>query len=118
MKFSPVCTAFYRILPEITLNTKVQGEKAEELVAKCPMKVREGREKGGGEGGRERGGRKVGVGKEISLRVQKEEMKKEEGIGLRVSNIIFFRNFAHIPLPILRSFFLPFIFFVCLFVGF
>ena len=30
-KFSPVCTAFYRLLPEIKLNRTVTGEQAERL---------------------------------------------------------------------------------------
>ncbi|CAG2059249.1 unnamed protein product, partial [Timema podura] len=30
-KFSPVCTAFYRLLPEVTLTRKVEGEQAERL---------------------------------------------------------------------------------------
>ena len=30
-KFSPVATAFYRLLPEITLNRTVKGEQAERL---------------------------------------------------------------------------------------
>nr|CAD7400088.1 unnamed protein product [Timema cristinae] len=33
-KFSPVCTAFYRLLPEVTLTRKVEGEQAERL-QKC-----------------------------------------------------------------------------------
>jgi DNA-directed RNA polymerase I and III subunit RPAC1 len=33
-KFSPVATAFYRLLPEITLNRTVMGEEAERL-QKC-----------------------------------------------------------------------------------
>mmetsp|Transcript_5063 Transcript_5063/g.7558 ORF Transcript_5063/g.7558 Transcript_5063/m.7558 type:complete len:270 (+) Transcript_5063:410-1219(+) len=39
VKFSPVCTAFYRILPEISLNVDIEDELAEELVEKCPMRV-------------------------------------------------------------------------------
>jgi DNA-directed RNA polymerases I and III subunit RPAC1 len=38
-KFSPVATASYRMLPEVTLKKEVSGERAMELVEKCPMKV-------------------------------------------------------------------------------
>jgi len=37
-KFSPVATASYRLLPEIYIE-EITGEKAKELVDKCPMKV-------------------------------------------------------------------------------
>jgi len=37
-KWSPVCTAFYRLLPDIKV-TGVTGDDARELVAICPMKV-------------------------------------------------------------------------------
>ena len=30
-KFSPVCTAFYRLLPQITLNRPIRGEAATRL---------------------------------------------------------------------------------------
>ncbi|KAH6786287.1 RNA polymerase I subunit 43 [Perilla frutescens var. hirtella] len=38
-KWSPVATAWYRMLPEIVLLQDIEGEKAEELVKKCPVKV-------------------------------------------------------------------------------
>jgi len=38
-KFSPVSTATYRLLPEITFKEDITGEDAEELVNLCPMKV-------------------------------------------------------------------------------
>lgn len=38
-KWSPVATAWYRMLPEIVLLQEVKGVKAEELVKKCPVKV-------------------------------------------------------------------------------
>ncbi|CAA2972185.1 DNA-directed RNA polymerases I and III subunit rpac1-like isoform X2 [Olea europaea var. sylvestris] len=38
-KWSPVATAWYRMLPEVVLLQEVEGEKAEELVKKCPVKV-------------------------------------------------------------------------------
>eukprot|EP01111_Echinosteliopsis_oligospora_P001486 TRINITY_DN1223_c0_g1_i1.p1 TRINITY_DN1223_c0_g1~~TRINITY_DN1223_c0_g1_i1.p1 ORF type:complete len:367 (+),score=91.09 TRINITY_DN1223_c0_g1_i1:109-1209(+) len=38
-KFSPVCTASYRLLPEINFKDDVKGAEAEELVQVCPMKV-------------------------------------------------------------------------------
>jgi len=38
-KWSPVCTAFYRLLPDIRLNQPVTGADAEELKAACPMGV-------------------------------------------------------------------------------
>ncbi|XP_051145215.1 uncharacterized protein LOC127261083 [Andrographis paniculata] len=38
-KWSPVATAWYRMLPEVVLLEEIVGEKAEELVKKCPVKV-------------------------------------------------------------------------------
>jgi DNA-directed RNA polymerase alpha subunit len=38
-KWSPVATASYRLLPEITVFDDVTGTAADELVATCPMKV-------------------------------------------------------------------------------
>ncbi len=38
-KFSPVCTASYRLLPQVTLKEKVTGELAEELREMCPLNV-------------------------------------------------------------------------------
>lgn len=38
-KWSPVCTASYRLMPDITLNKPVTGDKAQVLVDCCPMKV-------------------------------------------------------------------------------
>ncbi|WJX31449.1 hypothetical protein P8452_19874 [Trifolium repens] len=38
-KWSPVATAWYRMLPEVVLMEDVMDEKAEELVNKCPAKV-------------------------------------------------------------------------------
>jgi len=38
-KFSPVSTATYRLLPEITFKKDITGKDAEELVSICPMKV-------------------------------------------------------------------------------
>lgn len=38
-KWSPVATAYYRLLPDITLNEVIKGEDAKELKAKCPMNV-------------------------------------------------------------------------------
>ncbi|XAR56809.1 DNA-directed RNA polymerase [Bertholletia excelsa] len=38
-KWSPVATAWYRMLPEIVLLQNVEDEKAEELVKKCPVNV-------------------------------------------------------------------------------
>jgi len=38
-KWSPVATASYRLMPEIVLREEITGAAAEELVAKCPMKV-------------------------------------------------------------------------------
>ena len=37
-KWSPVCTAFYRLLPDISVEG-VTGEQAKELKQLCPMKV-------------------------------------------------------------------------------
>ncbi|XP_073153603.1 uncharacterized protein [Henckelia pumila] len=38
-KWSPVATAWYRMLPEVVLLQDIEDEKAEELVKKCPVKV-------------------------------------------------------------------------------
>lgn len=38
-KWSPVATAWYRMLPEIVLLQEIEGDKAEELVKKCPVNV-------------------------------------------------------------------------------
>jgi DNA-directed RNA polymerase I and III subunit RPAC1 len=38
-KWSPVATASYRLLPEVSFKQKVTGDLARELVAKCPMGV-------------------------------------------------------------------------------
>lgn len=38
-KWSPVATAWYRMLPEVVLLQDIEGKKAEELVKKCPVKV-------------------------------------------------------------------------------
>ncbi|KAK6934626.1 DNA-directed RNA polymerase, RpoA/D/Rpb3-type [Dillenia turbinata] len=38
-KWSPVATAWYRLLPEVSLLQEVVDERAEELVKKCPAKV-------------------------------------------------------------------------------
>jgi len=38
-KWSPVCTASYRLLPEIVFTQPVEEELADELVKKCPMGV-------------------------------------------------------------------------------
>ncbi|KAJ4982104.1 hypothetical protein NE237_032941 [Protea cynaroides] len=38
-KWSPVSTAWYRMLPEVVLLEEVEDEKAEELVKKCPVNV-------------------------------------------------------------------------------
>lgn len=47
-KFSPVATASYRLLPVVTLKQEVEGEEAEELVAKCPLDVFDIEDLGGG----------------------------------------------------------------------
>lgn len=38
-KWSPVCTAFYRLLPQITLTQDILGEDAEKLKIACPTGV-------------------------------------------------------------------------------
>jgi len=38
-KWSPVCTAFYRLHPEIRLTKEIAGEDAVDLVACCPVNV-------------------------------------------------------------------------------
>ena len=37
-KWQPVCTAFYRLLPDIQVNN-ITGQNARDLVKTCPMKV-------------------------------------------------------------------------------
>lgn len=38
-KWSPVCTAYYRMMPDIRLKDDIVGEDAEELKQLCPMGV-------------------------------------------------------------------------------
>ena len=38
-KWSPVCTAAYRMRPEITFPHKVVGETAQHIASVCPMGV-------------------------------------------------------------------------------
>eukprot|EP00300_Choanocystis_sp_HF-7_P041368 c8079_g1_i1.p1 GENE.c8079_g1_i1~~c8079_g1_i1.p1 ORF type:complete len:395 (+),score=114.46 c8079_g1_i1:69-1187(+) len=38
-KWSPVCTASYRLLPVVELKERFENERADELVATCPMGV-------------------------------------------------------------------------------
>jgi DNA-directed RNA polymerases I and III subunit RPAC1 len=38
-KFSPVSTAHYRILPEISFTKKIKGEEAKKIKELCPLKV-------------------------------------------------------------------------------
>lgn len=38
-KWSPVSTAYYRLLPDIALKEEIKGEEAKELKNKCPMNV-------------------------------------------------------------------------------
>ena len=38
-KWSPVCTAFYRLLPDIRFKESIEGADAKELKATCPMGV-------------------------------------------------------------------------------
>ncbi|XP_072971070.1 uncharacterized protein [Typha angustifolia] len=48
-KWSPVSTAWYRMLPEVVMLKEVKGEDAEELVKKCPVKVFDIEDLGNGE---------------------------------------------------------------------
>jgi DNA-directed RNA polymerase alpha subunit len=47
-KWSPVATAFYRLLPEVTLTQEVEGEEAAALEKMCPKKVFDIEDLGGG----------------------------------------------------------------------
>jgi len=38
-KWSPVCTAYYRLLPDIRFNEDIKGQDARDLKKLCPMKV-------------------------------------------------------------------------------
>ena len=38
-KWSPVCTAYYRFLPDIKFNSPIKGEDAKNLKKLCPMGV-------------------------------------------------------------------------------
>ena len=51
-KWSPVCTAYYRNLPDIRFTQPVVNEKAEELKRICPMGVFDIEDLGGSEGKR------------------------------------------------------------------
>jgi len=38
-KWSPVCTAYYRLMPDIRITKPIENEEAHELKALCPMGV-------------------------------------------------------------------------------
>lgn len=38
-KWSPVCTAFYRLAPDVRITSKIEGDDAKELKKVCPMGV-------------------------------------------------------------------------------
>ena len=38
-KWSPVSTAYYRLVPDIQIKSKIKNQEAEELVNLCPMGV-------------------------------------------------------------------------------
>jgi len=38
-KWSPVATAFYRMMPDIVVNGQILGDEAMELMRKCPLRV-------------------------------------------------------------------------------
>jgi len=38
-KWSPVCTASYRLMPEVVIKGEIEGDAAEKLVKTCPMGV-------------------------------------------------------------------------------
>ena len=38
-KWSPVCTAYYRLLPDIKFKETIKGDDAKELKKLCPMGV-------------------------------------------------------------------------------
>lgn len=38
-KWSPVCTAFYKLLPDIVIKERIVGDDANELKKICPMNV-------------------------------------------------------------------------------
>lgn len=47
-KWSPVATAWYRMLPEVVLKQEVEDIEAEQLIDKCPVKVFDIEDIGGG----------------------------------------------------------------------
>jgi len=57
-KFSPVATAAYRLLPDVTLPAPVVNAEAEELVKMCPLNVFDIEDLGGGS---QKGGQKQAV---------------------------------------------------------
>ena len=38
-KWSPVCTAYYRLLPDIKIKETIKGQDAKDLKKTCPMGV-------------------------------------------------------------------------------
>jgi DNA-directed RNA polymerases I and III subunit RPAC1 len=38
-KWSPVCTAYYRLMPDISIKSEIRGNDAKELKKLCPMGV-------------------------------------------------------------------------------
>ncbi|KAL6079664.1 DNA-directed RNA polymerases I and III subunit RPAC1 [Balamuthia mandrillaris] len=70
-KWSPVSTASYRLMPDIQLMNDITDEKADELVAKCPMGVFDIEDLGGGE-------RRAVVSKPRNCTVCRECIREEE----------------------------------------
>uniref|UniRef100_A0A0E0K4N1 DNA-directed RNA polymerase RpoA/D/Rpb3-type domain-containing protein n=1 Tax=Oryza punctata TaxID=4537 RepID=A0A0E0K4N1_ORYPU len=48
-KWSPVATAWYRMLPEVVFRKEIKGDNAEKLVKKCPVNVFDIEDLGNGE---------------------------------------------------------------------
>jgi DNA-directed RNA polymerase alpha subunit len=79
-KWSPVATAFYRLLPEVTLTQQVEGEEAAALEKMCPKKVFDIEDLGGGQvkhcappRGKRRSLHRCVCGRQKARRVAKEQ---------------------------------------------
>lgn len=51
-KWSPVSTAYYRLVPEITITTPIEGQDAVDLKALCPVGVFDIEDLGGNKKGK------------------------------------------------------------------
>jgi len=100
-KWSPVCTAFYRLMPDIRLQREIVGQDAEDLKKCCPMSVFDIEEM-------PQGGKKAIVANARACSTCRECLEsfpgEEKGLqlGKRKNHYIFsIESVGHIPAPAL-----------------